>query len=216
VAKNLPAESENKANQGPSIPIGVLIVDDDQDVCVHMQRLLLENNGINAATLNDPTKTLDKLREGTYHIIILDLVMPGMHGIDLLNQVRRYDDDIAIVVVTGYPTVETAVQSLKHSVSDYIRKPFDAEEFHTTIEAILRKKGLLSNPEEELHATIGKSIRQLRKEHGLTLKQMSRRTGLSVSLLSQIERAESSASVSSLFKIATALDSKLTSLFGSF
>lgn len=216
MAKNLPAESENKANQGPSIPIGVLIVDDDQDVCVHMQRLLLENNGINAATLNDPTKTLDKLREGTYHIIILDLVMPGMHGIDLLNQVRRYDDDIAIVVVTGYPTVETAVQSLKHSVSDYIRKPFDAEEFHTTIEAILRKKGLLSNPEEELHATIGKSIRQLRKEHGLTLKQMSRRTGLSVSLLSQIERAESSASVSSLFKIATALDSKLTSLFGSF
>ncbi|OIP37724.1 MAG: two-component system response regulator [Deltaproteobacteria bacterium CG2_30_63_29] len=198
------------------MPIGVLIVDDDQDVCVHMQRLLLENNGINAATLNDPTKTLDKLREGTYHIIILDLVMPGMHGIDLLNQVRRYDDDIAIVVVTGYPTVETAVQSLKHSVSDYIRKPFDAEEFHTTIEAILRKKGLLSNPEEELHATIGKSIRQLRKEHGLTLKQMSRRTGLSVSLLSQIERAESSASVSSLFKIATALDSKLTSLFGSF
>ena len=194
----------------------MLIVDDDQDVCVHMQRLLLENNGINAATLNDPTKTLDKLREGTYHIIILDLVMPGMHGIDLLNQVRRYDDDIAIVVVTGYPTVETAVQSLKHSVSDYIRKPFDAEEFHTTIEAILRKKGLLSNPEEELHATIGKSIRQLRKEHGLTLKQMSRRTGLSVSLLSQIERAESSASVSSLFKIATALDSKLTSLFGSF
>lgn len=216
MAKNPSADSENKANQGPSIPIGVLIVDDDQDVCTHMQRLLLENNGINAATLNDPTKTLEKLREGTYHIIILDLVMPGMHGIDLLNQVRRYDDDIAIVVVTGYPTVETAVQSLKHSVSDYIRKPFDANEFHTTIEAILRKKGLLSNPEEELHATIGKSIRQLRKEHGLTLKQMSRRTGLSVSLLSQIERAESSASVSSLFKIATALDSKLTSLFGTF
>jgi len=181
-----------------------------------MQQLLFEHAGIEVTTLNDPTETLEVLREGTFHIVILDLVMPGMHGIDLLDQIRKYDNDIAIVVVTGYPTVETAVQSLKQSVSDYIRKPFDATEFQSTIETILRKKGLLTNPEEELHATIGTSIRQLRKDQGLTLKQMSRRTGLSVSLLSQIERAESSASVSSLFKISTALDCRLTDLFGSF
>ena len=56
----------------------------------------------------------------------------------------------------------------------------------------------------------------LRKERGLTLKQMARRTKLSVSLLSQIERAESSASVSSLFKVATALDVRITDLFGGF
>lgn len=207
------AELESRA---PSVPIGVLIVDDDRDVCAHMATLLAESRGIAAQTLNDPTQTLEVLRQGTYHIVILDLVMPGMHGMDLIEQIRRYDDDIAIVVVTGFPTVETAVQSLKHSVSDYIRKPFEAEEFQTTVEAILRHKGLLQNPEEELHKSIGKSIRGLRKQRGLTLKQMSRRTGLSVSLLSQIERAESSASVSSLFKISTALDCRLTDLFGPF
>ena len=75
--------------------------------------------------------------------------------------------------------------------------------------------GLLRR-EDELHATIGRNIRQLRKERSLTLKQMARRTKLSVSLLSQIERAESSASVSSLFKVATALDVKITDLFGDY
>lgn len=194
----------------------MLIVDDDDDVCQYMANLLADLRGIEATTLTDPTETLSVLRDGTYHIVILDLVMPGMHGMDLLEQVRRYDDDIAIVVVTGYPTVETAVQSLKHSVSDYIRKPFETSEFNETIESILREKGLLADPEEELHKTIGRTIRELRKGRGLTLKQMSRRTGLSVSLLSQIERAESSASVSSLFKIATALDAKLTDLFGPY
>ena len=120
------------------------------------------------------------------------------------------------MVLTGYPSVETAVQSLKLNVSDYVRKPLDADEFLHGIERICREKGLLTDSEEKLHATIGQSIRRERKEQDLTLKQMSRRTGLSVSLLSQIERAESSASVSSLHKVARALNCRLTELFGDF
>jgi len=89
-------------------------------------------------------------------------------------------------------------------------------EFRDTIAEILKKKGVLVNPEEELHKAIGQNIRRLRKERKLTLKQLSRRTSLSVSLLSQIERAESSASVSSLYKIAIALNEKLTTLFGDY
>ncbi|MDX9723120.1 MAG: response regulator [Myxococcota bacterium] len=206
-------------DSGPCIPklsVGVLIVDDDTDLCSYMKKLLDERFGIDATSLSEPMRTLEVLREGLFHIVILDLVMPGVNGLDLLDQIRKFDGDIAVVVVTGFPTVESAVQSLKQSVSDYLRKPFDEDQFASTIEAVLRQKRLLTNPEEELHATIGSSIRALRKERGLTLKQISKRTGLSVSLLSQIERAESSASVSSLFKIATALDAKLTDLFGAF
>ena len=209
-------KSTRSPAHAPSVPIGVLIVDDDQDVCAHIQEILLDGLKIRAQALTDPTQTLEVLRGGTFHIVILDLIMPGIHGMELLDQIRRYDDDIAIVVVTGHPTVETAIQSLKQSVSDYLQKPFDASEFRDTIEKILREKRLLTNPEKELHKTIGKSIRALRKAQGLTLRQMSRRTGLSVSLLSQIERAESSASVSSLFKISTALSCKLTQFFGPF
>ena len=77
-------------------------------------------------------------------------------------------------------------------------------------------EALARTPEEKLHKVIGDTIRNLRKEKDLTLKQMSRRTNLSVSLLSQIERAESSASISSLYKIATALDSRIQDLFGEY
>jgi DNA-binding NtrC family response regulator len=143
-------------------------------------------------------------------------MMPKVSGLDLLAQIRAVDDDIAVIILTGYPSLETASASIQHEVSAYIHKPFTAVEFREVIARIARRKGLVLRREDELHATIGRQIRDLRKARGLTLKHMARRTSLSVSLLSQIERAESSASVSSLFKVATALDVKLTELFGGY
>ena len=137
-------------------------------------------------------------------------------GMDLLTQIRKADDDIAVIIFTGNPSLETAQGSIEHEVSAYIRKPFDTDEFRAVLSRIAKKKGLVLRREDELHQTIGRHIRGQRKSRGLTLKQMSRRTNLSVSLLSQIERAESSASVSSLFKVATALDVRITELFGDF
>ncbi len=139
-------------------------------------------------------------------------MMPKLSGIDLLSMIRKADDDIAVIILTGYPSLETATASIEFEVSAYIKKPFSIDEFRDAIGRIAKKKGLVLRREDELHLTIGRNIRDLRKQRGLTLKQMSRRTKLSVSLLSQIERAESSASVSSLFKVATALDVKITEL----
>jgi DNA-binding NtrC family response regulator len=156
------------------------------------------------------------MRGDEFHICIVDLMMPKLSGIDLLEQIRKVDNDIAVIILTGYPSLETATASIEHDVSAYIKKPFSVDEFRAVIERIARKKGLVLRKEDELHQTIGRNIRELRKTRGLTLKQMSRRTKLSVSLLSQIERAESSASVSSLFKVATALDVRITELFGDF
>ena len=177
---------------------------------------MLEANGYEVDTISDPTTVVDAIRANEYHILVIDLMMPELGGIELIQQIRRIDTDVAIVVSTGYPSVDTAVDALKLNVSDYIRKPFDIEEFREMIADVLRRKGILLNPEEELHRSIGAIVRRIRKEQDLTLKQLARRTGLSVSLLSQIERAESSASVSSLYKIASGLGIKLTVLFGEF
>jgi DNA-binding XRE family transcriptional regulator len=105
---------------------------------------------------------------------------------------------------------------MKMDAVDYLKKPFNPEEFRVVVDRVMRKKGLLRSPEENLHRVIGETIRNLRKDRNLTLKQMARRTGLSVSLLSQIERAESSASISSLYKIAVALDARIRDLFGDY
>lgn len=195
--------------------LNILVVDDDKDVCEYLQDFLT-SDGYAVTIVNDSTQTLEALKQAEFHVCILDLMMPKLSGIDLLGQIRRADDDIAVIILTGYPSLETATASIEHDVSAYIRKPFSMDEFREVLGRIAKKKGLVLRREDELHLAIGRNIRELRKERALTLKQMSRRTNLSVSLLSQIERAESSASVSSLYKVATALDVRLTELFGDF
>ncbi len=193
--------------------VQILIVDDDPAICDYMQTLL-EKDGFAVKALSDPTTVEDEIRQKTYHVIILDLMMPKMDGIEVLKRIRGLDSDIAVVMFTAHPNLDTAVASMKLDAVDYIKKPFNVDEFRDVLSRVMKKKGLARTPEEQLHKVIGDTIRGMRKEKELTLKQMSRRTGLSISLLSQIERAESSPSISSLYKIAMALDSKIQDLFG--
>jgi DNA-binding NtrC family response regulator len=195
--------------------LSLLVVDDDKDVCEYLEDFLV-HDGYKVRSINDPTLAIEELKQSEFHVVILDLMMPKLNGIDLLSQIRKVDGDVAVIILTGYPSLESATASIEHDVSAYIKKPFSIDEFREVLIRIAKKKGLVLRKEDELHITIGRNIRELRKARGLTLKQMSRRTNLSVSLLSQIERAESSASVSSLFKVATALDVKITDLFGDY
>lgn len=201
---------------GKSSPnVRVLVVDDDASIGEYV-KTLLGKDGFDVTIVDDPQKAEGALRAESPHLVILDLMMPGMHGLELLERLRKIDSDVAVVVFTGYPSLETAVQSIKLDAVDYLKKPFEPEELRTTVDRVLKKKGLLRSPEEMLHKHIGETIRGLRKDRALTLKQTARRTGLSVSLLSQIERAESSASIGSLYKIAVALDVRVADLFGDF
>ena len=193
--------------------IRILICDDDKDICEYMQTLL-ERDGFVVKTISDPTKVEAEIRANEYHLLVVDLMMPKVHGIELVSRVRKIDTDVAIVVFTGFPTLDTALQAIKYDVDDYLKKPLNVDEFRDVLDRVMNKKGLSRSPEEQLHKVIGDTIRVLRKDKDLTLKDMARRTGLSVSLLSQIERAESSASISSLYKIAKALNARVSDLFG--
>jgi DNA-binding NtrC family response regulator len=195
-----------------TVQIRILVVDDEQDNCDYL-KLLLTKEGFEVTTTTDPTKCLEILRTSDYHLVVLDMMMPQMSGTEVLEQIRKFDSDIAVIVATAYPSVDTAVASLRGQASDYIKKPLEPEQFLATIRGALAKKGLSQDPEAELHRAIGRTIRDARKTQELTLKQLARRTGLSVSLLSQIERAESSASISSLYKIASALQLRMSELF---
>lgn len=199
----------------PLAPVRVLVVDDDKAICEYMETFLAKD-GFEVKTLSDPSSAPDEVKNGGYHLVVLDLMMPKLDGLQVLERIRKVDNDVAVVIFTGYPSLETAVQSMKMDAVDYLKKPFNPEEFRIVVDRVMRKKGLLRSPEENLHRVIGETIRNLRKDRNLTLKQMARRTALSVSLLSQIERAESSASISSLYKIAVALDARIRDLFGDY
>jgi len=192
--------------------VRILIVDDDPDVCEYLEKFLTKD-GYDVIAINDPTKVVSKIQAESFQIMILDLRMPRLSGIDLLKQIRQVDSDICIIIYTGYPSVETAVETMKHHVFDYIKKPFDIDDFRKIIEKAIREKGLIISPEVRLNQEIGNKIRTLRKAKNLTLKQLANRIGLSVSLISQIELAKTSASVSTLFKISSALGIKIGYFF---
>lgn len=199
----------------PMSRVRVLVVDDDKAICEYMDTFLTQD-GYEVTTMSDATKVADEVRTGGYHLVVLDLMMPQVDGLEVLRQIRRMDSDVAVVIFTGYPSLQSAVESMKLEAVDYLEKPFSPETFREVLERVMRKKGLMRSPEESLHRAIGETIRKLRKDRDLTLKQLARRTSLSVSLLSQIERAESSASIGSLYKIALALDAKVQDLFGDY
>lgn len=211
-----PKANAEQTTMAKAIPaVRVLVVDDDPAICEYMETFLAKD-GFDVTTATDPTEVEEEVKRGGYHLVVLDLMMPKMDGIELLTRLRRIDSDVAVVIFTGYPSLETAVQSIKLDAVDYLKKPFNPDEFREVLDRVMKKKGLVRSPEENLHRFIGETIRNLRKGRSLTLKQMARRTGLSVSLLSQIERAESSASISSLYKIASALEVQIGDLFGDF
>jgi DNA-binding NtrC family response regulator len=199
----------------PVQSIKILVIDDDAGIC-DLLETVLSKDGFEVKTLRDPTQAATEIRGGGYHLCLLDLMMPRQDGIETLRAIRGEDTDLGVIVITGYPSLDSAVQSMQLDALDYLRKPFTVEELREVVARAMKKKGLFRAPEEQLHRVIGETIRNLRKEKSLTLKQMAKRTGLSVSLLSQIERAESSASISSLYKISVALDTRIQELFGDF
>ncbi len=192
--------------------IRILVVDDDQDSCDLIEKIL-KKEGYRVTTLTDGRQTEGELRKHDTHLAIVDLKMPEISGLDVLQMIRHHDTDYAVIMMTGYATLDSAVSALREGVVDYLRKPVREDELLGAVRRALAAKGLALMPEEELHRNIGATIRDLRKKRTLTLKQLAKRTGLSVSLLSQIERAESSASVTSLYKIAHALKIRLPELF---
>jgi DNA-binding NtrC family response regulator len=200
------------STKGATVDIRILVVDDDQD-SVELVEKILKKDGYRVQTLTDGRKVEEEDRKNDIHLAIVDLKMPDISGLDVVDMIRHHDSDCAVILMTGYATLDSAVSALRGGVVDYLRKPVREDELLGAVRRALAAKGLALLPEEELHRNIGSAIRDLRKKRTLTLKQLAKRTGLSVSLLSQIERAESSASVTSLYKIAHALKIRLPELF---
>jgi DNA-binding response OmpR family regulator len=138
------------SQQRPEIAaLKVLVVDDDPDVCEYLHDFLT-SEGYTVTVEHDPTQALTTLRGDEFHLAVLDLMMPKLSGIDLLAQIREIDDDIAIIILTGYPSLETATSSIERDVSAYIRKPFTVDDFREAITRIAKKKGLILRREDEL------------------------------------------------------------------
>jgi DNA-binding NtrC family response regulator len=192
--------------------LNVLVVDHDEGSNVQIKDVLT-SEGYQAEVLNDPEQVIEAVKQGRYQMVILDVSPPEGRGIELLERIRNTDSDICVIAMTGFPTVDAAVRTLKNHAFDYLQKPLEVDELRAVIQSAIREKGLLVDLETRLNQVVGKRLREKRSAAQLTLKQLANRTGLSVSLISQIELGKSAASMSTLHKLATALQVRMTYFF---
>ena len=120
----------------------ILIVDDEQIVRESLTNWLKEENYQVEAAENG-LLALEKIRQVPFQVVLLDLKMPGMDGIQVLTELKKEFPDIEVIIMTAYGSVNTAVEAIKAGAYDYIVKPFDPEEVALLIKKILEHKNLI-------------------------------------------------------------------------
>jgi len=192
--------------------LSVLVLDQDEATQIELKDFLAKE-GYVAQFCGSASEAEAELRSNRYQLVLVDVSPGNRDGLDALASIRATDSDLCIIAMTALPTVEMAVATMKHQAFHYLQKPLDEDELRAVLEAAIREKGLLVDLETHLNSEVGQRLRGRRKESTLTLKQLANRTGLSVSLISQIELGKSAASMSTLHKLATALGVRMTYFF---
>lgn len=120
------------------MPATIIIVDDEPDLLLLLRIILTENTDYKVLTTSDPHQAIDWCREYHADILISDLRMPEIGGIELLKLVKEIDPNLALIIITAFGTVESAVEAMRHKAFDYITKPFRKEQILTTVEKALK------------------------------------------------------------------------------
>jgi DNA-binding NtrC family response regulator len=192
--------------------VKVLVVDDDPDVCEYLQEFLSKRNyEVHFST--DPERTVPMLKDGMFQIVLLDVVMPKMDGMELLQQIRKADKDICVIILSGYPNFERAVAAFRQSVFDFLTKPFETEQLEDVLRRANRRYGFTSDLNQLAMEQIATEVKRLRSERKLSLRQLASRTGISASLIYQIEHGQTAPSLSTISRLATALNAPLEGFF---
>jgi len=192
--------------------VHILVLDDDQAVC-RMMQVALTPSDFQVHAVHDPGQMEAALRARPYHVVLLDYVIPGLSAEQLLEWVHQYQPDASVIVVTAYPSIDSALSCLRARTYDYLTKPFQIANLQRVVTRCLESKGLLRMSESALRESLGNAIRERRKSLGLTLAQMAQRTGVSLGYLSQIELGKNSASIETLYRITLGLGIKMSELF---
>ena len=138
----------------------ILFVDDDPVTCTVFERFC-EERPYQGTVEDDPERALARFLAEPFDLVVSDLRMPGMDGLSLLAALREVDPEVAVLVVTGYSSVENAVESIKAGAMDFIKKPFDQDELAIQVDRaleqvrVVRENALLKRSLREAHAELG-------------------------------------------------------------
>jgi FixJ family two-component response regulator len=185
--------------------LSVLALDDDADFLQYI-RTLLESEGHDVRAVSTPEAFFQAAAESLPDVVLLDITMGRHSGEGVLTEIRQRWNKLCVIVVTGYPSLDSMRQTFKQDVFDYLAKPFSLAELRRVLGQASEAFGLGRRPQDRLRQELGRQIRLARAERGWTLRDLSDASGVSVSQLSSIERSAHMPSLESLLAIAQALD----------
>ena len=128
--------------------IDVLIVDDDKTLCKMLEDMLSKEGQLNVTSAHDGLDATQKIKEKKFDLILTDLMMPGVDGIEVLRVAKEIDDNVHVIIVTGFASLETAMEAIKKGAYDYITKPFRLEEIKVAVENVCEKIRLVRENQE--------------------------------------------------------------------
>lgn len=130
------------------MPERILVVDDEPNMLRLLKTILMDKTGYVVITTNNPLEVSKLLQEDSFDLVVTDLKMPLVDGLDLIDIVRKVDAKLPIIIITAYGTTETAEEAVQKGAYDFITKPFRKETILITIKRALEWKQM----QEELEA----------------------------------------------------------------
>lgn len=125
----------------PAITERVLVVDDEPNICDAVKRAL-ERVGYSVETAGDAQSALTNLEHRAAELVLCDIKLPGMDGMELLDRIKESHPGTIVVMITGYASIESAVAAIKHGATDYLPKPFTPDQLRHTVAKALEQKRL--------------------------------------------------------------------------
>jgi len=116
----------------------ILIIDDEPDMLKLLSMIIREKSPYEVTTTNNPVEAIELVKKGGFDLVISDLKMPGLDGIEIIEAVKRLDEDTPVVIITAYGTVESASEAMLKGGFDFITKPFRKEQILFTIDKALK------------------------------------------------------------------------------
>jgi len=116
----------------------VMVVDDEQVVCDRLKEHL-EKNDFRVTTFTDSRQALDALEEGRYHVVVTDLKMAGVTGLDVLHNVRQRSQPTEVIIITGYGSMEAAREAEAVGAYDFVCKPFELKDLAKKVKKAARR-----------------------------------------------------------------------------
>ena len=168
----------------------ILAVDDEPQICEMLKDFLEDSDEFRVITCSDTSQVLPLVQRESPGLVTLDMNMPGKNGMELLEEIKSYDDDIAVIMVTANRDVQTAIQAVRLGAYDYIVKPMSvAEVILAANRALEHRKLVLENRSYQIN--LERMVREKTFDLEQKVRELSALNSLFQTLLNQRYDAES-------------------------